>query len=180
MFITNARKEIIRVNKAFTSITGYLAAEAIGRTPAMLSSGRHDAAFYAAMHDCIERTGSWQGEIWNRRKSGETFPEWLTITAVRDSQQVLTHFVSTLTDITLCKAAEKEIRHLAFYDPLTQPPNRRLLMDRLQQAMAITSRRQAKCALLFLDLDHFKTLNDTLGHHKGDQLLQQVAARLSV
>jgi len=179
MFITNARKEILRVNQAFIGITGYSAEEVIGKTPSLMRSDRHDASFYAAMYESIARTGAWQGEIWNRRKNGESFPEWLTITAVRDGKGKLTHYVSTLTDITLRKAAENAIQHLAFYDPLTQLPNRRLLLDRLQHALAGSSRSLREGALLFIDLDHFKTLNDTLGHDKGDQLLQQVATRLT-
>ena len=179
MFITDAENVILRVNQAFSRITGYEAEEAIGNTPSLLSSGRHDGAFYSAMHDAIAAEGVWQGEIWNRRKNGEVFPEWLTITAVRNEAGELTHHVSTITDITQRKAAESEINHLAFYDPLTRLPNRRLLSDRLRQAMAASSRSECEGALLFIDLDHFKTLNDTLGHHMGDLLLQEVARRLT-
>ncbi|MDP1610172.1 MAG: EAL domain-containing protein [Sulfuritalea sp.] len=179
MFITDAASVILRVNRAFSEITGYSAEEAVGQTPKLLGSGRHDAAFFAAMMESIERSGTWQGEIWNRRKSGEVFPEWLTITAVKDQQGALTHYVSTLTDITSRKTAENEIRHLAFYDPLTRLPNRRLLLDRLRQAVASSSRSELHGALLFIDLDNFKTLNDTRGHEMGDMLLQQVALRLT-
>jgi diguanylate cyclase (GGDEF)-like protein/PAS domain S-box-containing protein len=180
MFITDASGIILRVNQAFSRITGYPAEEAIGKTPSLLSSGRHDAAFYAAMRESIERDGAWQGEIWNRRKNGEVFPEWLTITAVKDNDGRVTHHVSTLTDITQRKEAEDRIKHLAFYDPLTRLPNRRLLIDRLHQAMAASTRSGCEGALVFVDLDHFKILNDTLGHHMGDLLLQQVAQRLTV
>ncbi len=179
MTITNADMVILRVNKAFTEITGYSAEEAVGQTPRLLSSGRHDAAFYAKMWGSIARTGSWQGEIWNRRKSSELYPEWLSITAVMDEAARVTHYVATFSDITSRKTAEGEIKSLAFYDPLTRLPNRRLLMDRLAQALAASSRYQRKGALLFIDLDNFKTINDTLGHDKGDLLLQQVAQRLS-
>jgi diguanylate cyclase (GGDEF)-like protein/PAS domain S-box-containing protein len=179
MFVTDARSVILRVNQAFTEITGYSAEEAVGQPPSLLKSGRHDAAFYAAMWDGIERTGSWQGEVWNRRKNGEIYPEWLTITGVRADDGTITHYVSTLTDITLRKAAADEIQHLAFYDSLTTLPNRRLLLDRLQQALAASARSKRQGALLFIDLDNFKTLNDTLGHDKGDLLLQQVAQRLA-
>ena len=179
MFITDAAGTILRVNQAFTDITGYSAEEAVGRTPRLLSSGRHDALFYAAMRESIERTGAWQGEIWNRRKNEEIYPEWLTISAVNDSEGRVTHYVSTITDITLRKATQEEIKQLAFYDVLTGLPNRRLLHDRLRIAMAASARRDRRGALLFIDLDNFKTLNDTLGHEKGDLLLQQVAKRLT-
>jgi diguanylate cyclase (GGDEF)-like protein/PAS domain S-box-containing protein len=179
MFITDAAGVILRVNQAFSGITGYAAEEAVGKTPSLLSSGHHDPAFYAAMRESIEQSGSWQGEIWNRRKNGEVFPEWLTITAVKDEQGKVTHHVSTLTDITQRKAAEDQIKHLAFYDPLTRLPNRRLLTDRMQQAIASCTRSGREGALLFIDLDNFKALNDTLGHHMGDLLLQEVARRLT-
>jgi diguanylate cyclase (GGDEF)-like protein/PAS domain S-box-containing protein len=178
MFITDAHGVILRVNQGFTQITGYTPSEAIGKTPGLLRSGRHNEAFYAAMRERIEQAGAWQGEIWNRRKSGEIFPEWLTITVVKDEEGQVSHYVSTLTDITKRKAAESEIQHLAFYDPLTRLPNRRLLLDRLQQALSSSHRTEKTGALLFIDLDNFKTLNDTLGHDKGDLLLQGVAERL--
>ena len=179
MTITNASGVILKVNRAFTDITGYRAEEVVGKTPRLLASGRHDQAFYAAMWAAIARSGSWQGEIWNRRKSGDVYPEWLTITAVKADDGTTTHFVGTFADITLRKAAEDEIKHLAFYDPLTRLPNRRLLLDRLHQALATSARSNHGGALLFIDLDNFKTLNDTLGHDKGDILLQQVAQRLA-
>ncbi|MEO6351796.1 MAG: EAL domain-containing protein [Burkholderiaceae bacterium] len=178
MFVTDADKVIQRVNHAFTQITGYSAADAVGQTPKLLSSGRHDAAFYTAMEESIAHSGYWQGEIWNRRKGGEVYPQWLTITAVKDPAGEVSHYVCTLNDITLRKAAENEIRHLAYYDPLTLLPNRRLLLDRLHQALVASERSGHEGALLFIDLDNFKMLNDTLGHDKGDLLLQQVAQRL--
>lgn len=179
MVVTDSEARILRINQAFTRITGYEADEIIGKNPRILKSGRHDADFYLSMWDQTLSTGSWQGEIWNRRKNGEIYPEWLTITAVKDQEGNISHFVGTLTDITQRKASEDEIRNLAFYDPLTGLPNRRLLLDRIQQALALSARSDRQGALLFLDLDHFKTLNDTLGHDKGDLLLQQVAQRLS-
>jgi len=179
MFITNADNLIVRTNRAFSAITGYSAEEAFGRPPSLLASGRHDANFYAAMKESIRQTRSWRGEIWNCRKNGEVHPEWLTITAVVDSGDVPTHYVATLTDISARKAAEQEIEYLAFYDQLTRLPNRRLLLDRLQQALAASARNGRMGALLFIDLDNFKMLNDTLGHDKGDLLLQQAARRLS-
>jgi len=179
MIVTDADRIILRVNRAFTAITGYTADEAIGQTPKLLNSGRHDAAFYAGLWEGLRQCGVWQGEIWNRRKNGEVYPEWLTITAVTGSDGTVTHYVGTLTDITLRKAAEDEIKHLAFYDPLTRLPNRRLLIDRLQHALGASARSRRGGALLFIDLDNFKTLNDTLGHDVGDLLLQHVALRLS-
>jgi diguanylate cyclase (GGDEF)-like protein len=131
------------------------------------------------MWESINNAGIWEGEIWNRRKNGEVYPEYLTITAVKDLTGIVNNYVGTFTDITLSNAASEEIKNLAFYDPLTQLPNRRLLTDRLQQALVASARNRQKGALLFLDLDHFKTLNDTLGHDIGDMLLQQVAERLT-
>jgi len=179
MVITDAEHVILRVNRAFTDVTGFAPEDAIGQKMSLLRSGRHGPAFYAAMRDSIERNGSWQGEIWNKRKNGEIFPEWLTITAVKGGNGSITHYVGTLSDISARKAAEEEIQKLAFYDPLTHLPNRRLLMDRLQQALVSSSRSGLFGALLFIDLDNFKTLNDTLGHDVGDLLLQRVAERLT-
>ncbi len=179
MLITDAAENILRVNPAFTQVTGYRCEEVVGKTPRILKSGRHDQAFYEAMWKQIGQNGAWQGEIWNRRKNGEIYPEWLTITAVRDGRGQTSHYVATLTDITGRKAAEDEIMHLAFYDPLTRLPNRRLLLDRLQQAMASSTRNARQGAILFIDLDNLKALNDSRGHDKGDLLLQQAAQRLS-
>jgi diguanylate cyclase (GGDEF)-like protein/PAS domain S-box-containing protein len=178
MMVSDAEGVILRVNLAFTKITGYSAEEAIGRNPRLLKSGRHDAAFYAEMWLSVIKTGTWQGEIWNRRKNGEIYPEQFSITAVKNEDGITSNYVATFNDITLTKAAEDEIKHMAFFDPLTRLPNRRLLMDRLQQAIASSKRTDREGALLFIDLDHFKTLNDTLGHGMGDLLLQQVAQRL--
>jgi diguanylate cyclase (GGDEF)-like protein/PAS domain S-box-containing protein len=178
MFITDADSVILRINQAFTDITGYTAEEVVGQTPHLLRSGRHDAKFYADMQASLQLRRSWKGEIWNRRKNGDIHPEWLTITAVTNEKGMLSHYVTTITDISQRKAAEEEIQRLAFYDSLTQLPNRRLLLDRLQHALASSARNDRMGALLFLDLDNFKVLNDTLGHDKGDLLLQQVAHRL--
>ena len=178
MMITDADKVILRVNAAFSRCTGYSAAEVVGKTPDMLQSDRHDAEFYAHMWHSIGTTGAWQGEIWDRRKNGEVYPKWLTVTAVKSTDGAVTHYVGTHADISAKKAAEDQIKQLAFYDPLTHLPNRRLLLDRLRQALAAGARSRLHGALLFIDLDNFKALNDTLGHDKGDLLLQQVAERL--
>jgi diguanylate cyclase (GGDEF)-like protein/PAS domain S-box-containing protein len=178
MSVTDASGTILRVNRAFTHITGYTAEDVVGKNSRVLKSGRHDASFYAAMWKNINSTGEWRGEVWNRRKGGEIYPEQLAITAVKDANGVVTNYVSTITDNSLTKAAEDQIKHLAFYDPLTRLPNRRLLQDRLHQAMASIKRSDLSGALLFIDLDNFKILNDTLGHDIGDILLQQVAKRL--
>lgn len=178
MMITDPDGNIVRVNKAFTEITQYTAEEVLGKNPKLLRSGRHDQHFYQQMWRTILSEGSWRGEIWNRRKSGEIFPEWLTITAVRNKYNEITHFVSTLTDISELKQNEERIHHLAFFDPLTQLPNRRLLRDRLEHAIATSLRQKSHGALLFIDLDDFKTLNDNRGHHIGDLLLIAVAERL--
>ncbi|GAO37404.1 PAS/PAC sensor-containing diguanylate cyclase/phosphodiesterase [Sulfuricella sp. T08] len=178
LMITDADGVILRVNQAYAKNTGYTAEELVGQKPSLLRSGRHTADFYRAMWETINRTGTWQGEIWDRRKNGEIFPKWLTISAVKGGDGVVTHYIGSHIDITERKAAEQEIHHLAFYDPLTQLPNRRLLLDRLQQVLASSTRSGREGAVLFIDLDNFKTLNDTLGHEIGDLLLQQVAQRL--
>ncbi len=179
MVITDTNTVIMRVNKTFCDSTGYTAEELVGRKMNLLKSGRHDESFYNAMWDSIHATGTWQGEIWDKRKNGEIYPKWLTITAVKDAAGAVTHYVATQIDISDRKAAEDEIKYLAFYDPLTKLPNRRLLRDRLQQALIGNNRSNLFGALLFIDLDNFKTLNDTLGHDMGDLLLQEVASRLS-
>ena len=178
MLITDANNVIQQVNRAFTQITGYTAEEVVGQPPHLLRSDRHGPDFYTEMWATIKRTGGWQGEIWGRRKDGEIYPKWLTITAVKSDAGVVTHYVDTETDITARKVAQEEIMRLAFFDPLTRLPNRRLLLDRLQQALTASVRSGHRAAVLLIDLDNFKTLNDTLGHDKGDLLLQQVAQRL--
>jgi diguanylate cyclase (GGDEF)-like protein/PAS domain S-box-containing protein len=178
MFITDAHTAILRVNKAFTKITGYTANEAIGQTPALLNSGQHDANFYASMWDSISRTGAWQGEIWNRHKNGKVYPEHLSISTVKNDAGVLTHYVGAFSDLTSYKAAEEQINDLAYTDLLTGLPNRRLLIVRLQQAIMTAESQQHQGALLLVDLDHFKNLNDSLGHALGDEVLQRFAKRM--
>ncbi len=178
ILITDRNARILRVNRAFVRLTGYSAEEMIGQTPAMFHSGRQDAAFYRDLWETLIRERYWQGEIWNRRKDGTVYLEWQTITAVTDAKQQVTHYVGVSSDITLRKKAEEEIHKLAFYDPLTKLPNRSLLGDRLQQARAYGARHKTYGALLFIDLDNFKILNDTQGHPIGDLLLIEVAERL--
>ncbi|MGZ5819828.1 MAG: bacteriohemerythrin, partial [Burkholderiaceae bacterium] len=182
MLVTDANNVILKVNQAFTRITGYSAEEVIGKTPNLLSSGQHDEAFYTSMWESINHNDAWQGEIWNRRKNGELFPEWLIITAVKEPDEQnnqINHYVASFSDITSRKAAEEEIRQLAFYDPLTQLPNRRLLQERLKHSIEVDRREGKQLALLMLDLDRFKAVNDSMGHLAGDELLQQVAIRIS-
>jgi diguanylate cyclase (GGDEF)-like protein/PAS domain S-box-containing protein len=180
LMITDADGVIQRVNQAFTESTGYTAEEAVGKKTSLLKSGRHDTDFYKAMWDSIKHTGVWQGEIWDRRKNGEIYPKWLSISAVKNTDGVVSHYVGSHIDITERKVAEEKIQHLAYYDPLTRLPNRLLLMDRLGQALASSTRTGKQAALLFIDMDNFKTLNDTLGHDIGDMLLKQVAQRLTL
>jgi diguanylate cyclase (GGDEF)-like protein/PAS domain S-box-containing protein len=180
IIVADANRVIMRVNRAFTKNTGYSEVEAIGQTPSLLDSDRHDAEFFRDLWETIDRTGGWQGEVWNRCKNGEVVPTYMTITALKDDQGAVTHYIGVHHDITQRKLAEEEIRHLAFFDHLTRLPNRRLLMDRLTQVMAASTRSKKYGSLLFIDLDNFKTLNDTRGHDTGDQLLQQVAQRLSL
>ncbi len=176
--VTDAATVILRVNRTFIESTGYTAEEAIGKKMDLLKSDRQDAAFYDAMWACIRSTGSWRGEIWNRRKNGEVYLDWLVITAVKGTDGTITNYVGTLTDITERKVAEKQIHNLAFYDTLTQLPNRRLLVDRLNHALVSNLRNKRQGALLFIDLDNFKILNDLHGHDTGDLLLIEAAARL--
>lgn len=178
MMVTDAEGLILRVNHAFTEITGYTAEEVVGKNPRLLKTKRHDPEFYRAMWQSIAQTGSWQGELWDRRKNGEEYPEWLTISAVKDSNGVVTHYVGAHLDITERKKAEEQIKALAFYDQLTGLPNRTLLLDRIEHAMTLCARSDRYGALMFIDLDHFKAVNDLLGHDAGDILLQQVARRL--
>ncbi|WP_151705580.1 putative bifunctional diguanylate cyclase/phosphodiesterase [Nitrincola alkalilacustris] len=179
MVVTDARTRILKVNHAFTRITGYTEREAIGNPASLLRSDHHPAEFWTDMWDCLYQNHIWEGEVWSRRKNGEVFPKWLTVTAIRDEAGSISHYIATMNDLSEQKASEEAIRQLALYDPLTGLPNRRLLMDRLRQAMSVGARNALYGALLFIDLDHFKTLNDTLGHSCGDQLLKQVADRLS-
>lgn len=179
MVITDADTVILRINKAFTAITGYTEQEAVGQKINILKSGRHDEEFYKTMWENASSIGSWQCEIWDKRKNGEIYPNWLTITAVRDASGLISHYIGAMIDITKRKAAEDEIKHLAYYDTLTGLPNRRLLQEHLKRAITVDRRSSKQFALLMLDLDRFKAVNDSLGHLAGDELLQQVAARIT-
>ncbi|NJN46200.1 MAG: diguanylate cyclase [Candidatus Competibacteraceae bacterium] len=176
--ITDAQGRIVSVNRAFTRITGYSADEVIGHNPSILQSGRHDDAYYVRMWQELSETGQWRDEIWNRHKSGRVYPEVLTINAVRDEHGTITHYVGVFTDISRHKQDEAQLAFLAHHDPLTRLPNRTLLLDRCRKMLAAADRHRHRVALIFIGLDHFKTINDSLGHVIGDQLLQGVADRL--
>ena len=178
IIITDAERNIISVNPGFTEITGYSTKEVLGKNPRMLSSGQQSQQFYQAMWASLNTTGSWRGEIRNRRKNGEFYPEWLTISRVLDEAGRVSNYIGVFTDISERKSAEARIQHLAYFDALTDLPNRILLRDRLEQAIIKAQRANEKVTVLFLDLDRFKVINDTLGHAVGDELLKIVAQRL--
>jgi diguanylate cyclase (GGDEF)-like protein/PAS domain S-box-containing protein len=177
--VTDARGIITMVNPAFSRLTGYSEEEAIGANPKILKSGRHDADFYARMWAALLEHGFWQGEIWNRRKNGEIYPEWLSLTAIKDGDGRISNFVAMFSDISKLKEAEEDLERLAFYDALTGLPNRLLFRERLDRSLKAARRAADKrTAVLYLDLDKFKAVNDTYGHTAGDALLQEVARRL--
>ena len=165
-------------NRAFSEITGYAPEDVIGQTPKLLKSGRHDAPFYTSIWNDIARDGSWAGEIWNRRKNGEVYPEWLTINRMNGLNGEVTNYVAVFTDISQKKSDEERIQWMAHFDPLTGLPNRALLTDRFMHALSMSQRTAEPLALLFLDLDHFKIINDSLGHGVGDDLLVGLARRM--
>ena len=178
VLVTDARGLIVHVNRAFIEITGYQREDVLGRLPSLFKSGRHSALFYQQMFQSLQRTGEWSGEIWNRRKSGEIYPQWQTIRVIYDDQDHLSHYVAVFSDISAIKESEHELAHLAHHDPLTDLPNRLLFTDRAKQALASAQTQKRGCALLLLDLDHFKIINDSLGHNVGDQLLKLAGERL--
>lgn len=178
MIVTDAHKTILRVNHAFSQISGYAPQEVIGKTPRVLRSDRHPPDFYDGIWATIQTTGMWHGELWSQRKNCEVYPEQITITAVKDGTGQVTHHVAVLRDITERKRLEQEVNQLAFFDTLTQLPNRRLFGDRLGQALKRAQRTSSSVALMFVDLDKFKPINDTYGHEAGDFMLQTVAKRL--
>ena len=180
IMITDAERRIIRVNPAFTDITGYNEAEVIGQKPSVLSSGLHDPTFYQHMMQMLEQYDVWSGEIYNRRKNGEVYPEHVVINALKNNEGLVTHYIASFNDISKAKADQQRIHRLAFYDPLTHLPNRRLLLEKIQEAQLDCQRSGDFAALLFIDLDHFKRLNDSFGHSFGDDLLRQLAERLQL
>lgn len=179
IFVTDANKRIISVNPTMVALSGYTSDELIGQTPTLFRSGRHDRSFYRAMTNEVDTAGHWRGEIWNRRKSGEVYPEWLTVTAVKDASGAVVNYIGSFFDISDRKDAEEHIQFLAHHDALTQLPNRTLLEDRIRQAIVTSRRNGSHTVILMLDLDRFKLINDTLGHDVGDRLLVSVARRLS-
>ncbi|MDO8931028.1 MAG: EAL domain-containing protein, partial [Rhodocyclaceae bacterium] len=180
IMITDTHGRIVRVNRAFSEISGYGEAEALGQGANLLSSGRHDREFYREMWQAIDTTGHWQGEIWNRRKDGHVYPEWMAISRVLDGNGQPSHYVGIFSDITQHKEVETRIRRLAHFDALTGLPNRVLLNDRARHAISMAQRSHEQLAVLFVDLDHFKNINDTLGHRIGDELLIEVGKRMKI
>ncbi|MCB1954947.1 MAG: EAL domain-containing protein [Rhodocyclaceae bacterium] len=178
IIVTDPDGRIERVNPAFSRITGYEPEEVIGQRPSILSSGRHDASFYQAMWHALQAQGVWQGEIWNRRRNGETYPEWLNISSVTDTEGRLTHYVGIFTDISLIKAHEAQLQHMAHHDALTNLPNRSLLEDRINVAVRRAQREHHQLGVVFIDLDNFKDVNDAYGHPVGDAVLKGVANRI--
>ena len=178
ILITDRDHRIVSVNKAFTEITGYTEEEVLGRNPSLLQSGQQDSAFYEAMWDSILSTGQWRGEIWNRRKNGEVYPELLSINTFCNDKGEVTHHIGVFSDISNIKEVERQLEYLAHHDPLTDLPNRLLCIARLEHALQVAKRNDEQVGVLFLDLDMFKNINDSMGHAKGDSLLQQVARRV--
>jgi diguanylate cyclase (GGDEF)-like protein/PAS domain S-box-containing protein len=179
VMITDLDGRMLAVNRSFLKTTGYLEAEALGKNPNILRSGRHEKNFYQSMWASINAEGYWQGEIWNRRKSGEIYPEWLTISAVRNTKGETTHYVGVFSDLSQLKQSEAQLERLAHYDPLTNLPNRLLVQSHLAHALAQAHRDRQQVGVLYLDLDRFKNINDSLGYPIGDELLVALTKRLA-
>jgi diguanylate cyclase (GGDEF)-like protein/PAS domain S-box-containing protein len=178
VMVTDAEMKILDVNATFTRVTGYTADDVLGKTPRVLKSGEQKPVFYQKMWTALIKNGYWQGEIMNRRKNGETYIEWLTITAIKDERDTVTHYLGVFTDISKHKRAQETIRHMAYYDTLTDLPNRALFRDELRAALSTAEKQHTMLGVLFLDLDRVKVINDTLGHDMGDRLLRGIAERL--
>ncbi|WP_114970439.1 EAL domain-containing protein [Rhodoferax ferrireducens] len=177
--MTDAKRNIIMVNKAFSEITGYAEAEVLGKNPRVLASGRHGPEFYRAMWETINTNGYWAGEIWDRRKDGTVYPEWLAISAMHDEQGQVTNYIGNFSDLSDTKAAESRIQWLSHFDALTGLPNHTLLRDRTAHSISVVRRASEPLTMMLVGIDHFKTVNDTLGHRTGDELLVEIAKRLS-
>ena len=178
VLVSDRNGVIVHVNRALVKITGYTPEEVLGQRPSLFKSGHHGAQFYQAVFQSLQKNGEWHGEIWNRRKSGEIYPQWQTIRAVRDLKGHVSHYVAVFSDISAIKNSQTEMMRLAHQDPLTDLPNRLLFTDRTEQALTYAQRHKSGCALLMIDLDHFKIINDSLGHNVGDLLLKAVGERL--
>lgn len=178
VLITKPDGTILNVNKAFTKLTGYSHEEAVGQKPNILLSGRHDDDYFKKMWHELTTVGYWDGEIWNRRKCGEVYPQHLNVSALSDNNGEITHYIGIFTDISSNDVNQTKLYHLAYYDPLTELPNRILMYDRLRHAIAVAKRAKSNIAVFFLDLDGFKAVNDRYGHKEGDNLLKQVASRI--
>lgn len=178
IFITDAANKVVTVNPAFSALTGYTAEDAVGRDPGFLSAGRNDKVDYGQIWQAVGERGFWQGEVWDRRKDGSVFPKWMSVSGIRDDQGVIRHYVSHFSDVSVERAVEAQLEHIAHHDVLTGLLNRLSLRGRLDQALASARRSSGSIALLFIDLDRFKVINDTLGHHVGDEMLIEVARRL--
>lgn len=176
--VTDPDARIVAVNPAYCRMSGFEASELVGQNPSVQKSGRHDESFYRELWRTLESNGQWQGEMWNRRKNGQAYPAWQNISAVKNRHGRTVQYLAVVSDITPVKAVQERLDHLAHHDPLTGLPNRLLFMATLERSLAHAERQNTSVALLFVDLDHFKSINDTLGHDAGDQLLIEVARRL--